>query len=65
MKPYGLTVSQYENDSKKNGDLFGWWPWHCRHSHNHTRFSATGVKNALRRYKKAARRNGKDACNEE
>jgi hypothetical protein len=46
MKAYGMNVKEYENDSKKIGDLIG------------GRRPSTRIlqKNALRRYKKVARR---------
>jgi hypothetical protein len=48
MKAYGLSVKEFENDSKKAGDLFG--------IHKNPSFAGTEVKNFLRRYKKVARR---------
>jgi hypothetical protein len=49
MKPYGLSIKQYINDSKKDGDLFG-----LRGIHNQGSFAKK--KNGLRHYKKMARR---------
>ena len=46
MKPYGMTVIEYGNDSKRAGDLKS-----PKRSTNRL-----GQKKALRRYKKAARR---------
>jgi hypothetical protein len=50
MKPYGLSIKEFINDSKKEGDLFG-----LRGMGNLGSFAK--MKNVLRRYKKVARRN--------
>jgi hypothetical protein len=54
MKAYGMKTVEYENDSKKAGDLFSLFD-----SHKNPAFSSTGTKNALRSYKKTARRDAK------
>jgi hypothetical protein len=51
MKAYGMTLAQYVNDSKKEGDL----AYNFRR-HSNPSFAKTGVQNVLRRYKKQARR---------
>jgi hypothetical protein len=49
MKPYGMKLIEFINDSKKAGD--------CSNSNaGNAVYSSTGSRNYLRRYKKAARR---------
>ena len=55
MKPYGMGKVEYINDSKKVGDLFN----------RNTVFSSTGTRNALRIFKKRARRIGKAICRDD
>ena len=55
MRPYGMNKLEYINDSKKAGDLFN----------RNAVFSSTGIRNALRIYKKRARRTGKAICRDD
>ena len=55
MKPYEMSKVEYINDSKKAGDLFN----------RNAVFSSTGTRNALRIYKKRARRIGKAICRDD
>jgi hypothetical protein len=55
MKPYGMSKVEYINDSKKAGDLFN----------RNAVFSSTGTRNALRIFKKRARRIGKATCRDD
>ena len=52
MKPYGMTKIQYINDSKKVGD-------YKNSNTGNAVYSSVGSRNALRRYKKVARREDK------
>ena len=55
MKPYGMTVKEYSNDSKRAGDL------KCRFDGKERRSTnRLEQKKALRRYKKTARQNAKN-----
>jgi hypothetical protein len=55
MKPYGMNKVEYINDSKKVGDLFN----------RNAAFSSTGTRNALRIFKKRARRISKANCRDD
>jgi len=57
LKPYGLTKIEYINDSKKVGD-------YSNSNTGNAVYSSAGTRNALRRYKKAARRANKAAITE-
>ena len=55
MKPYGLNLKEYGNDSKRAGDLFN----------GRKSLSGIGVRAYLRSLKKKARRHNKFICRSE
>jgi len=57
MKAYGLNRKEYENNSKKVGDLYN-------SNTGNAVYSAVGARNGLRHHKKAARRLNKAAITE-
>jgi len=57
MLPYGHNYKQFEYDSKKSGDLYGYFPSRCRRSRrNGCKLTNDSMRVVLRRYKKKARR---------